>query len=170
MNKYFLSISLILALSLWSESSAAQADKANRPSPFVQIEGTIDQAVVVIQYSAPAVKGRTIWGSLVPYDKVWRTGANEATTFEVSEDCLIQGELLPAGKYALFSIPGETEWTWIFNEVWDQWGAFKYNESSDVLRVKSTPEFSPVFHEQLTLSIEENTISLSWDNLQIKLN
>ena len=96
-------------------------------------------------------KDGLIWGDLVPYGKVWRTGANEATTFETDKDIMIKEQKLPAGKYALFTIPGETEWTWIFNSVWDQWGAYKYDESKDVLRVKSTPESSSVFHEQLKI-------------------
>jgi hypothetical protein len=115
------------------------------------------------------VKGRTIWGDLVPYGKVWRTGANEATTIETNKDIMIQGQKLPAGKYALFTIPGETEWTWIFNSVWDQWGAYKYDGSKDVLRITTKPQKSPVFHEQLRFDITNEKISLAWENLLISL-
>jgi hypothetical protein len=73
----------------------------------------------------------------VPYGKVWRTGANEATIFETTGDLVINGQKLPAGKYGLFTVPGEKEWTIIFNSVWDQWGAFKYDASRDVLRIKA---------------------------------
>lgn len=147
-----------------------QSDKSARPSPFVEVKGNFEEADLAIEYSSPAVKGRSIWGDLVPYDKVWRTGANEATTFETDKELNLGGEQLPAGKYALFTIPGESEWTWIFNQVWDQWGAFKYDPSKDVLRVTVAPESSPVFYEHLTFVIEENAVSLNWENLKVSLN
>lgn len=170
MKKYIYSILLLLPLSLWSLSSAAQADKTTRPSPFTEFEGQLKQTEIKIQYSSPAVKGRTIWGELVPYSKVWRTGANEATTFETSKDMLIQGEMLPAGKYALFSIVEASGWTWIFNETWDQWGSFRYDEKKDVLRVTVEHQSSPVFHERMTFKMEDNSVLLYWENLKVPVN
>ncbi|HSF88866.1 MAG TPA: DUF2911 domain-containing protein [Saprospiraceae bacterium] len=169
MKMNFFSLLCIAGLSLVVSVANAQTDKSTRPSPPVEIKDKIQGASVAINYSAPSVKGRTIWGDLVPYGKVWRTGANEATTFETDKDIMIQGQKLPAGKYALFTIPGETEWTWIFNSVWDQWGAYKYDESKDVLRVKAVPQKSPVFNEQFRIDIADEKVTLSWENLQVSL-
>jgi hypothetical protein len=146
---------------------AAQDDKASRPSPPAEAKAMIGEAMVSVNYSAPAVKGRKVWGSLVPYGKVWRTGANEATVFETSADLMINGQKLPAGKYALFTIPGETEWTFIFNSVWEQWGAYRYDAEKDVLRVTAVPAASSAFHERLTFHIHDHTVSLMWENLEV---
>ncbi len=170
MKRFFYTILLALPICLWTSPMDAQSDTPTKPSPLVEVQGQLEEATIEIQYSSPAVKGRTVWGDLVPYGKVWRTGANEATIFETDKDLVIQGEVLPAGKYALFTIPGETEWTWIFNEVWEQWGAFKYDQEKDVLRVTAVPQPSPVFYERMTFMIEENAVSLLWENLNIGLN
>jgi len=170
MKKYFYTLLVLVPITLWSTWMQAQTNKSERPSPLVEVRGNVVDAEVAIAYSSPAVKGRTIWGDLVPYGKVWRTGANEATTFETDSAIQIQGEILPAGKYGLFAIPGELEWTWIFNEVWDQWGAFKYDEKKDVLRIKAAPQASPVFYERMTFVIKEQAISLQWENLSVNLN
>jgi len=144
-----------------------QTDKTTRPSPPVEIKGAIQEVNVTISYSAPSVKGRTIWGDLVPYGKVWRTGANEATTFETDKELILHDQKLPAGKYALFTIPGKEEWIWVFNSVWDQWGAYKYDESKDVLRIKTIPQQSSVFNEQLRFEIADDRVSLYWENLLV---
>lgn len=169
MKMNFFSLLCMAGLSLAVSVVTAQTDKSTRPSPPVEIKGTLQGASVTINYSAPSVKGRTIWGDLVPYGKVWRTGANEATTFEADKDIMIQGQKLPAGKYALFTIPGETEWTWVFNSIWDQWGAYKYDESKDVIRISTKPQKSPVFNEQLRFGIADEKVSLAWENLLISL-
>jgi hypothetical protein len=168
MNMKLLTMICLAGFSLLSSAAFSQADKSTRPSPPMETKDTIQGALVVINYSAPSVKGRTIWGDLVPYGKVWRTGANEATTFETSKDLMIQGQKLPAGKYALFTIPGEKEWTWIFNSVWDQWGAYKYDEAKDVLRIKSAPQPSAVFNEKLRFDIAGEEVILFWENLMVK--
>jgi hypothetical protein len=108
----------VIALFVLSSSVFGQDDKSKRPSPPAQVSEKIGNTTVTIDYSQPGVKGRTIWGDLVPYGKVWRTGANEATTFEVSNDVKVEGKSLPAGKYALFTIPEEDDFsgfTFIFN-------------------------------------------------------
>jgi hypothetical protein len=151
------------------KSAVSIAKKDDRPSPPQIAEGTINDLKVSIAYGSPAVKGRKIWGELVPFDKVWRSGANEATTIEVSRDTKVGGQALKAGKYALFTIPGEKEWTIIFNSVPEQWGSYKYDESKDALRIKATPEKSAALTERLTYSVvsENGTgkISLAWENL-----
>ncbi len=137
-------------------------------SPLKQLRGSIDSLVLTVTYGSPSVKGRVIWGDLVPYQEVWRSGANEATTFEVSGDVMIGEQRLPAGKYALFSIPGEQDWTLIFNTVADQWGAYQYDETKDALRVKVMPEFSETASETLEFTVENgNTVILSWEKIRV---
>ncbi len=111
-----------VVLLLCSLQAVAQEDKAARPSPPAQVSKKTSNATVTINYGQPSVKGRKIFGSLEPYGKVWRAGANEATTFEVDKDVKIEGQSLPAGKYGFFAIPDEKEWTIIFNKVPNQWG------------------------------------------------
>jgi hypothetical protein len=126
---------------------------------------------VIITYSRPAVKGRTILGDLVPYDTVWRTGANEATTISFTDDVLIEGKELSAGKYALFTIPAQKEWTLIFNKQSDQWGAFKYDSSQDALRITVKPEAAAhqewmQFHFK-KLNGTSAVAVLQWNKLQV---
>jgi hypothetical protein len=151
---------------------ASAAKKDDRPSPPAEANGTIGDLNVQIKYSQPGVKGRNVWGELVPYGKVWRTGANEATTIELSRDCKVAGKMLRAGKYSLFTIPGEQNWTIIFNTVADQWGAYKYDESKDALRITDVkPGKSSEFNERLKFDVkasrDEGEITLSWDNLKV---
>ena len=159
-----------LVLSMSFTTMNAQDDKLKRPSPPAETRGMLDSAIVGIYYSTPAVKGRLIWGGLVPYGKIWRTGANEATVFESDKDINFNGHTLPAGKYALFTIPGEKEWTLVFNSVWDQWGAFKYDKTKDALRVSGTPVKSPEFNERMRIQIENNQIILYWENIEVKFS
>ena len=165
------SVLIVFVLGLmaaWPVSNAyGQEDKSTRPSPPAEAHAVIGDRKVDVYYSSPAVKGRTIWGSLVPYGKVWRTGANEATVFETSGDLIIGGKTLPAGKYALFTIPGEKEWTVIFNSVWDQWGAYKYDAAKDVLRISARPEKSTAYHERLKFDISDNEVVIHWENMRV---
>src|SRR3977135_4309901 len=124
MKKTTIKGGLVLTLAAMFLSSAiwAQGDKSNRPSPPATASGKVNGATITINYGSPSVKGRQIWGSLVPYDKVWRAGANEATIFETDKDIKVEGKPLHAGKYSLYAIPGEKEWTIIFNSETGQWG------------------------------------------------
>lgn len=125
---------------------------------------------ITIDYSQPGIKGRTIGKQIAPYGKVWRTGANAATTFEISEDVKINGNTLKKGKYSLYTIPNEKEWVVIFNKVWDQWGT-KYNEAEDALRIKVDAEKSKEFTERMTFAIAKSgKVSLMWGNTQIDFN
>jgi hypothetical protein len=158
----------LFAFILFSISTMAQDDKSKRPSPPAKVSEKIGNTTVTIDYSQPAVKNRDIWDGLVPYGKVWRTGANEATTFEVSSDVKVEGNALKAGKYALFTIPAADEWTIIFNSVPDQWGAFNYDESKDVLRVKVKPEKADQNTERMTFEISDaGLVSLMWEKLNV---
>ena len=167
MKNTIASIICFLMISGLSTISNAQEDKTKRPSPPAEVKGIIDSADIAIYYSSPAVKGRIIWGELVPYGKVWRTGANEATIFETNRDIVIMGQALPPGKYALFTIPGEQEWTFIFNSEWNQWGAFKYDDKKDVLRIKVPVAKSPTFNERMKFEIIDDGVVLFWENLQV---
>lgn len=146
---------------------APQDERASRPSPPRQAKGTVGEAEITIDYSSPSVKGRKIWGGLVPYGQVWRTGANEATTFEVTKDITVEGKALPAGKYALFTIPGEQKWTIIFNTAPDQWGASDYDQAKDALRVEVAPQTLDESVEAMEISVGEGTVTLRWEKLAV---
>jgi hypothetical protein len=139
-----------------------------RPSPLKRTTGFIDGVKTIIQWGSPSVKGREIWGMIVPYDEVWRTGANEATTIEFDKDVLVNDKELKAGKYGFFSIPREGEWTIIFNSVWNQWGAFEYDEKKDALRFNVKPDSSEL-SETLEYGIEPDGIFMTWEKIKIKL-
>jgi hypothetical protein len=139
-------------------------------SPPEKSIGTINGATIEINYGSPSVKSRQIWGELVPFGDVWRAGANEATTFETNKDIIIEGSKLPAGKYSFFIIPNKTECVIIFNKEAKQWGAYKYNDKKDQLRVKVKPQASESITEKLVYKINANDIVLSWDNWNIGFN
>ncbi|WP_421873241.1 DUF2911 domain-containing protein [Marinoscillum sp.] len=159
----------IMGIILMTIVAQAQQDKSKRPSPPDRTSADVDGLSVTIDYSQPGVKGRKIWDGLVPYGKVWRTGANEASWIEVSEDVQIAGKTLPAGKYGLFTIPGEEEWTIIFNKTWDQWGAYEYDSEKDVLRVTAPSGKSDKFYERFTIQVDNTgTVTMNWENLAVK--
>ena len=128
---------------------------------------------ITINYGSPAVNEREIWGALEPYDKVWRAGANEATTMEFSTDITIENQKLAAGKYSFFIIPkAEGAWTLIFNKVADQWGAYDYDESQDALRVEVKPKFKKSSEERLSFKIVDQDINkgyirFGWEKLRL---
>jgi len=134
-------------------------------SPTVQVEKIVNGLTIKMEYSSPKVKDRVIWGGLEPYDKVWRTGANNATTLEVSANARIGKNKLPAGKYAIFSIPmkGDT-WTVIINKVADQWGAFNYKESEDLFRFDVKVDRTIDIAESLKFDIlDDGTVVFAWE-------
>lgn len=157
------------ALALLISGSMMAQDSMERKSPSSTTTGKIGAATITINYSQPATNGREIFGGLVPYEKIWRTGANEATTFETDKEIGVNGEMLPAGKYAVFTIPGEKEWTIIFNSETEQWGAYNYDAANDVLRV-TTKAAKVSMTEKMTFSIdEEGIIYLDWAETRIPL-
>lgn len=177
MKKTMISKGLFLALIgiLMTSLTYAQADKSKRASPPETATGTISGATITINYSSPSVKGRTIWGDLVPYDKVWRLGANEATIFETSKAIKVEGKSLPAGKYSLYAIPGKTEWVFIFNSKTGQWGIKNDGSASDdpandVLRVTTKPEKSASSNEQMKFEIGKNGFTLLWADLKVPVS
>lgn len=158
-----------LLLTLFSSAAIyAQQDKSKRASPPAVVSETNANGVTItIDYSQPSVKGRAIGKEIASYGQVWRTGANEATVFEVNKDATINGKSLPAGKYGLYSIPGEKEWTIIFSKTWKQWGT-NYKEADDALRLQVTPSKSKDFTEKMTFAInKDGKVSLLWGDTQV---
>lgn len=142
-------------------------DKAKRPSPPATAQGSIDGVNVKIDYSAPSAKGRKMLGGTEAYGKVWRTGANEATVFEIDKPIQVEGQTLPAGKYELFSIPGESEWTIIFQKHKGQWGAYDYKEANDVLRVNVKSGKTAAFVETFAIAVEKGQVNMQWENTMV---
>lgn len=163
-------ISFLFLFVLITISTLAQ-DEPPRLSPKASVSQVVGYTEVSLVYSRPGVKDREIWGGLVPYNEVWRTGANEATIIEFADDVTVEGNNVPKGKYGLFTIPGEKEWTIILNKTWDQWGAFNYDEGQDFLRFKVKPQKSD-FTERLLFIFDyvspySANIILEWNELAI---
>jgi len=197
------SISLIAACSLIlfaAEFASAQL-KLPRPSQYASVTQTIGVTDITISYSRPPVKGRTIFADapasmaarakgeatldnqnerlkgepIVPYGHIWRTGANEATQFNITDDVLINGQKLAAGSYSLHTIPGKDEWTIVFNGTANQWGSFSYDPAKDTLRIKAKPEWVNDNQEWLAFSFDpvmENaaTVNIRWEKVRVPFN
>jgi hypothetical protein len=163
---------LAFAAMLMTSMLWAQGDKASRPSPPATASGKVKDANITINYSSPAVKGRKVFGELVPYGQVWRAGANEATIFETDKDIKVEGKTLPKGKYSLYAIPGEKEWTIIFNKQTGQWGvkrggATTREEAQDALTVKVKPKKSASMNERLAYDVTDKGFTLRWENTEV---
>lgn len=168
----FMTVLLTGVLAFSSLTMCAQTDKSKRPSPPAQATATLASGTTItIDYSQPAVKGRTVGKDLEPKQgEVWRTGANEATWIEFSKDVTVEGKAVKAGKYGLFSIWNGNNWTVILNKKWNQWGAYEYKPAEDVLRI-DVPVKKSTFSERLTFKANNNgTITLNWADLQFDLN
>lgn len=140
-------------------------------SPKMTVTGLIGKANVTLVYSSPSVKGRKIWGELVPMDKVWRAGANTATTMETDADISVKGNNLPKGKYSIYMIPSEGEWQVIINSEVGQWGIKRGGETTrnaekDVLTIKAKPNKSD-FKEALEYKVVAKGISFAWENIEM---
>lgn len=151
--------------------STAQV-KYPRPSPSATVTQTVGVTDITIAYSRPGVKNRTIWGGLVRYDTLWRTGANEATTISFSDTVSIEGNILPAGTYGLATIPGRTEWTIIFNKKTDLWGTDGYAPADDALRIKVKAGVASENEEWMRFSFEDLSetscrVLLAWEKLTV---
>ena len=141
-------------------------------SPHAHAMAMIGEAHIHIDYSSPSVRGRMIFGGLLAYDEVWQSGAHNATWLETNKDLLIDGEILEAGKYGLFTIPSRGDWTVIFNTNWNQHGKDAYDKKEDALRFKVTPKFLQGLTEHLKYEVKKSsnthgTISLSWEQVAI---
>ncbi len=181
-SKFFLFAIILIAASI-NIFGQATFPRASQKSAVSQTVGDTEISIV---YHRPNAKGRAIWGCqttdvipkggvtydcLVPSGQVWRTGANEATVFEISNDVTINGQKLPKGKYSLHTIPNANEWTIIFNKTWNQWGSFRYDEKEDALRVTAKPVAGDM-KETMTIGIEdvdENSanVVIAWEKVRV---
>ena len=189
----------IFAVVLMLLISADAQLRLPRPSQSASVVQTIGVTDITINYSRPGVKGRPIFGEvaqkdnyvqgeatlddqykrtagmpIVPYGHVWRTGANEATQFIVTDDVLINGQKLSAGSYSLHTIPGKDEWTVVFNGTANQWGSFNYDPAKDTLRVKAKPQTVAENQEWLQFAIEpasdnSATVNIRWEKVRVPL-
>lgn len=151
---------LATAMTLLTFVGAQAQEKA---SPARTAEGVVAGANIKISYSSPAVKGRAIWGELVPFGKIWRAGADDATTFTTSKDITVQGKKLPAGTYSFFVIPGEGESTFVFNKVAKQWGSYTYSDKEDILRVQVPSEQTSNLEERLVYEVKSDSFEIRWE-------
>lgn len=154
------------AFALALPAAAQRGDDSSRKSKNGRTEGSIAGVDVTVEYGRPQVRGREIWGQIVPYGKVWRTGADEATTITFSKDATVEGQKLPAGTYALFTIPGENEWQVVFNKTARQWGAFEYDAAQDALRVAVKPETGENV-EALDFVVEGDQVVVRWEKVRV---
>lgn len=164
----------LLCLLMASSALLAQVELPV-PSPKAKVEQRIGLTDVTIEYSRPAVNGRKIWGGLVPYDKVWRTGANSATAISFSKDVTIGGKEIKAGEYALFSIPSATNWTFIINSNEGQKGSTDYKEALDIVRVQGNAVTSTPAKERMEFTIDpisdnEGMVTMRWESLSVSFN
>ncbi|MCC7233365.1 MAG: DUF2911 domain-containing protein [Bacteroidia bacterium] len=166
-----LSTFAFLLLFVWFGSHSATAQlRLPQPSPHATVSQTIGLTDITIDYSSPGVKGRTIFGGLVPYDKIWRTGANSATTITFSNPVEIEGTNVPEGTYSVFTIPGEAGWLVILNKNKTA-STGDYKEAEDLMRIKVKPQASP-FRERMAFLFSDftdnqGTINLEWDKTRV---
>ena len=195
LKRSYVSVFAVLFLFSCAASAFAQIE-VPRPSQKASVMQRIGVTDVTITYSRPGVKGRKIWGDplpgqtaqgeatldnqnvrpkdayIVPYGHVWRTGANEATQFVVTDDVLINGQKLPAGSYSLHTIPTKDEWTIVFNTTANQWGSFDYDAAKDTLRVKVKPQWLDTNEEWLSYSFDPVTddsaqVNIRWEKISV---
>lgn len=168
---------LLIGLLVLASPTHAQDRSSSEPrvSPNAETHQTIGTTEVRVTYGRPGVRGRDIFGDLVPYGTVWRTGANEATTITFSENVRIGGDDVPAGTYALFTIPAEDDqWTVILNNTANQWGAYDYNSANDHMRTTAEAYRADTFREQLAFTFEavdetSATLLLHWANTALPI-
>jgi len=194
--KRFLTFSLVVLTIVAAGQIAFGQLKLPRPSQAASVTQRVGVTDVTVTYSRPGVKGRAIFGdppkdsyakgeatlddqykrpegmAIVPFGHVWRSGANEATQFVVTDNVLINGQKLPAGSYSLHTVPGKDEWTIVFNGAANQWGSFDYDEKKDTLRVKAKPEWLKDNQEWLEYSFDpvtddSATVNIRWEKVRV---
>lgn len=180
MRKIIFAIASAALMSACSNNEPGRHDEHQGPdnskkSLPMETKKYVAGAEVKINYHAPAVRGRVIWGGLVPFDSVWVSGAHKATSLELNKDFMVGGKLIPAGKYAIFTIPGKADWVVIINRNWDQHLADDYSETQDLIRVKVKPDTLAQISERLSYDIEpigetQARISMSWEKLRIQFS
>jgi hypothetical protein len=160
----------IVAVMAWTQPAV----DLPRPSPVATVTQAFGYTTASVNYSRPAVKGRVIWGGLVPYGQVWRAGANENTTLELTTDAKVNGQVLPKGKYALFILPTEKDWTFILSKNHKAWGSYTYDQKEDALRVTVAPQAAE-HKERLEFEFENlsdsgATLTAHWEKQKASMN
>ena len=169
MNRFFKNLLFII---LASSTSFAQISTP-AASPSTTLSQTLGLTKITLDYSRPSVKGRKIFGDLVPYGKVWRTGANKITSIKFDDEVYVHGAVMKAGSYGLYTIPGKNEWTIIFNRDDKQWGAYGYDINKDVIRFNVQPIQPQEFTEKMTIDFVEFTptsteLSIKWESTEVR--
>lgn len=168
----FCSALLAILLVLFNEVQAQEPVKA-RPSPLEVVTMKWEDTYVKITYSRPHTRNRAIFGELVPYGKVWRTGANEATELTTTADIKLAGNEVPAGTYSVFTIPQEDKWTIILNSDLGQWGAYRYDEEKDVVRFDVPTKQLPNTYEPFTIEFEQTAkdvvLKMMWEQTGVEI-
>jgi DUF2911 family protein len=169
MRKAIVTFSILcLGLALFAAACRAQQDKSKRPSP--PATATLDLGggkSITIDYSSPRAKGRKIYGELVPFGQVWRTGANESTTFVNTADVTVDGTLVPAGSYTLFTIPNKDKWTLILSKKTGEWGTQYPGQANDLARIDMKASTFPAPVENFSISFDKSanggTLNIDWE-------
>jgi len=172
MKKSFQFKAFILLAFVVFVSNMACGQQIPVESPFASTSGEVAGSKIEIFYHSPAVKGRKIWGGLVPYNEVWRLGANDATIFQTSKTIKIAGKTLPAGKYSLYAVPGRSSWKIIFNSETGQWGinmdgSTTEDPAKDVLVATATPVKSSNMNERFKILVNDKGFVVLWENLEV---
>lgn len=170
MTKILFSFFLFFTLS--TSIGLAQEAIKSRPSPTAIVTMKFEDTYVKVTYCQPHKRGRAIFGELVPYGEVWRTGANEATEITLTGNVIFNSDTLTAGTYSIFTIPNTNEWTVIINKQLGQWGSYNYVEKSDVMRITiQTQTLSDVVYEAFTIAFEQQNekaeLVMMWDKTKI---
>lgn len=163
-----ISFFVIILVSLVLGFGCSRSSK-ERPSPARSDTSRVENKQVIIHYSSPAVRDRKIWNGLVPYDQIWRTGANEATTFSTTGPLNFHGHPIDSGRYALFTIPTDEQWKVMLNAHWNQWGTYQYDSSKNVAELWITPQKTPEYSERMKFFFEEDSLKFHWEHLQFSL-
>ena len=164
-----------LTLGFMAALGSAQADKAARPSPAAKATCALaDGKAITVDYSSPRAKGRKIFGGLVPYGDVWRTGANEATTFVTTADVMIGGTHVPAGSYTIFTIPNKDKWTLIISKKTGEWGTDYPGPSNDLARIEMKASALPAAVENFTIAFDKSsggcTLRMEWETIRASVD
>jgi hypothetical protein len=172
MNKgLYLSICMLIITGFYGKTLAQEALKP-RPSPMYMSTMKHDDIYIKITYGRPHKKGRDIFGGLVPYGEVWRTGANEATELTATGDIYLAGNLVKAGTYSIYTVPEKNQWTIILNDALGQWGAYEYDPEHDVLRFDVPVEKMEVMYEPFTIEFNQDhsdTLLMMWDHTRVSI-
>jgi len=164
-----------LTLGFMATLGSAQADKAPRPSPAAKATCALaDSKTITVDYSSPRAKGRKIFGGLVPYGEVWRTGANEATTFVTSSDVMVGGAHVPAGSYTIFTIPNKDKWTLVISKKTGEWGTNYPGPENDLARIEMKASALPAAAENFTIAFDKTSggcaLRMDWETIRASVD